>query len=576
MQERSAIDLGRGLTDTVPVPRWVSAILLVLMAVACGSSGHPVQDAGSSSIDGCAELLGNQATPTGDGRERDKLAACGERVLVQARLEGATPRGAELGRLAGGLYERAFRVEWRKDDGEAAVEAYHLAAQRLEAREGCEGALRGALLTGEIARDAQATYLELYRTERRLGNAGLPAQPPDAGAGGPADPAAVCRERVLAALSQLAAFRPAAGTLEAVDHALVGEGIVRGIDAGSAAPPVPVASSHRILSIKRWVGREDARIVIVLDKPAAFRVGDDASVAGAPRTYVDLEGVDGSGMQEELLTAGIVTKIRTEATIRGARVALELDGKAFRKVFALPEPYRLVMDIARTPPPRTGRLLRKVVVDPGHGGIDPGAIGPGGIREKDVTLAIAQKVAAALVRSGIEVVLTRDDDRLVTLEERTARANASSADLFISIHCNASEGHGRKGLETYVLDTAINDMAGRLAARENSTSAQANAELASILASMRMADQSTRSKHFAELLQRAALSSVRPMYPGAVDGGVHTAGFYVLVGARMPAVLFESSYISSTEEGPLLATDGYQSRLADGILNAVRAYGEGR
>lgn len=526
-----------------------------------------MQDAGSGGIDGCAALL------TSDNLERARLASCGERVLAQARLEGATPRGSELGHLAGALYERSYRSEWRKEDGDNAVEAYRLAALRLEGPEGCDGALRAAWLTGEIAHDAQATYLELYRTDRRLSESSPVVASSAASDAATAAPA--CAPRVLAALSQLAAFRPAAGTLEAVDRALIGEGVVQQkLDAGVAAP-VAVAS-HRILRIQKWVGREDARVVIVLDRPAAFRVGDDASVAGAPRTYVDLEGVDGSGMQEELVTAGIVTKIRTEATIRGARVALELDGKAFRKVFALPEPYRLVMDIARTPPQRSNRALRKVVLDPGHGGIDPGAIGPGGVREKDVTLAIAQKVASSLYRSGVDVVLTRDDDRLVTLEERTARANASGADLFLSIHCNASEGHGRKGVETYVLDTSSNDMAGRLAARENATSAQANAELASILASMRIADQSTRSKRFAELLQRTVISSIKPSYPGAVDGGVHTAGFYVLVGARMPAALLETSYISSNEEGPLLATDAYQSRLADGILNAIRAYGEGR
>ncbi|MFO0663841.1 MAG: N-acetylmuramoyl-L-alanine amidase [Polyangiaceae bacterium] len=545
-------------------------MLVVATLMGCGSSGHPVQDAGNSGTEACTALLQSNTT---EAPTRDRLSACGERMLAQTRLEGATPRGTELGHLAGALYERSYRIEWRKDDGDNAVEAYRLAAARLEGPEGCDGALRGAFLTGELARDAQATYLELYRIDRRLAEAASGRAPtlPLAEAGAPS---AVCRDRVTAALSQLAAFRPGPSTLEAVDRALIGEGIVQLKLDGGASPVAP--PSHRILRIQRWVGREDARVVIVLDRPAAFRVGDDASVAGAPRTYVDLEGVDGSGMQEELVTAGIVTRIRTESTIRGTRVALELDGKAFRKVFALPEPYRLVMDIARTPPSRSNRALRKVVLDPGHGGIDPGALGPGGIREKDVTLAIAQKVAAALVRAGVDVVLTRDDDRLVTLEERTARANASGADLFLSIHCNASEGHGRKGVETYVLDTSSNDMAGRLAARENATSAQANAELSSILASMRIADQSTRSKRFAELLQRAVLSSIRPSYPGAVDGGVHTAGFYVLVGARMPAVLFESSYISNTEEGPLLVTDAYQNRLADGILNAVRAYGEGR
>ena len=181
-----------------------------------------------------------------------------------------------------------------------------------------------------------------------------------------------------------------------------------------------------------------------------------------------------------------------------------------------------------------------------------------------------------LARDGMQVVLTRDDDRFVSLEERTARANAFSADLFVSIHCNAAENHAKRGVETYVLDTARDEMAGRIAARENATSAAAGAEIGSILASMRLADQSARSGRLADLLQRAALASLRGAYADAVDGGVHTAGFYVLVGARMPGVLFETSYISNPNEETRLASDDYEQRLADGIVNAVKAYREGR
>jgi N-acetylmuramoyl-L-alanine amidase len=119
-------------------------------------------------------------------------------------------------------------------------------------------------------------------------------------------------------------------------------------------------------------------------------------------------------------------------------------------------------------------------------------------------------------------------------------------------------------------------MEARVATRENATSAQATAELSSILASMRIADQSQRSAHLGELLQRAALASVRQVRPLAVDGGVHRAGFYVLVGARMPGVLFETSYISHPEEGVLLGTPDYRAHLADGITNAIRAYREGK
>jgi len=216
------------------------------------------------------------------------------------------------------------------------------------------------------------------------------------------------------------------------------------------------------------------------------------------------------------------------------------------------------------------------VLDPGHGGNDPGATGPTGLKEKDVTLAIAHRIAPVLARQGVEVTLTRDDDRYVTLEERTARANAYGADLFVSIHCNAAEKPGRKGVETYVLDTTANETAGKVAARENGTSQAATNEVAQLLASMRLADQATRSTRLAELLQRAGIASLSGQYDGVVDGGVHRAGFYVLVGARMPAVLFETSYISNAVEEQRLGSGDYQQRLADAVANAIKAYREGR
>jgi len=177
---------------------------------------------------------------------------------------------------------------------------------------------------------------------------------------------------------------------------------------------------------------------------------------------------------------------------------------------------------------------------------------------------------------GLTVLLTRDDDRYVPLEERTARANAFGADLFVSIHCNAAENRLRHGVETYVLDTTKDEIASRIAARENATSQAATAEIGSILASLRLADQANHSTHLADLLQHTAMVSLREAYHEVHDGGVHTAGFYVLVGARMPSILFETSYISNPAEETRLATEDYKQRLADAVVNAVRAYREGR
>jgi N-acetylmuramoyl-L-alanine amidase len=370
--------------------------------------------------------------------------------------------------------------------------------------------------------------------------------------------------------------------LDAIDRGLAGEGALALAALGALdAGPSRVHVAPRITRIEQWGGLEAARVVLHLDRSARFRVGDVGSSAGqGVRTYVELDGVELGGASKETPLSGIVSRIVAEATSTGSRVALDLSGPAYRRVFHLLEPFRVVIDIARNPPgsgPRgTGRAVERIAIDPGHGGNDPGAQGPSGLREKEVTLAVAHKLAPILARQGVQVTLTRDDDRYVTLEERTARANAFGADLFVSIHCNAAENKTKHGVETYVLDTTTSDMAGRVAARENATSQAASNEVAQLLASMRLADQATRSTRFAELLQRAGVASLGTQYPDVLDGGIHRAAFYVLVGARMPAVLFETSYISHSMEEQRLGAADYQQRLADGIANAVKAYREGR
>ena len=383
-------------------------------------------------------------------------------------------------------------------------------------------------------------------------------------------------------LGLLVAFRPPQRVLEAIDEGLAGEGAIAptlsaGTDAGVV---VSTVKAPQMVRIESWPGRDAARVVVVLDRPAIPRVGDEV-VAGtrAPRTFLDLDGVDLGSVIRDTPSDGVVTRIRAEATSTGSRVSLDLDGAGWRRVFYMHEPYRIIVDVARHPPGvkgRNARAVARVVLDPGHGGKDTGAVGPTGVREKDVTLDVAHRVAPVLAAQGVQVVLTRDDDRFVSLEERTARANAFNADLFVSIHCNASESRGRRGVETYVLDTTRDEIAARVAARENATTQAASAELASILGGMRMADEAQRSTRFAQLLQRASVTAMNMKFPDAVDGGVHTAGFYVLVGARMPSVLFETSYISNAAEEQRLGTPDYRQLVADAIANAVQAYREGR
>lgn len=520
---------------------WILTLLF-----ACGKGSTDAPDASDS--ERAQILLETDASMPARG----EAIALAHNIEAAAAKEGAGARAVSLHVTAGRLFERMWRIQHDPEDAKQADASYEAATRDPKAEGACDASFRRALLLGDIAGDAETTYKELYRASKRLATA-------------PAD----CKGKIADKMSELAPFRPAPKVLEAVDASLAAEGAL-------GEPIVPKGGPPKIVRVEQWPGKEAARIVIVLDKEATFRAGDEAGSGGArPRVFVELDGVD-RGEAREQTANGIVTHVGVKPTTTGTRVELDLDGSAFRRTFFLLEPYRVVVDIARHPPGTSKRAIAKVVLDPGHGGNDSGASGPTGLKEKDVTLDIARRVAPILVKDGMQVVLTRDDDRYVTLEERTARANQVAADLFLSIHCNAAENHARHGIETYVLDTTKDEIASRIAARENATSESASAELGTILASMRIADQASHSNHLADLMQRSAMASLKGAYADAVDGGVHPAGFYVLVGARMPAILFETSYISHPTEETRLASDDYKARLADAIVNAVRAYRDGR
>jgi N-acetylmuramoyl-L-alanine amidase len=502
---------------------------------------------------------------------RPDAISLAESVEGAAVREGAGVRAVELHSTAARLIERVWRVDARPQDATEALDMYRQAAKNPETGGACEAALAGARLAGDTVLDASTLYAELYRVVRRF----PPAPGADTGE-------SACRAQASRDLDLLAGFRPPQRVLEAIDEGLAGEGaigqvIARVLDSGTSVPVQPA----RLVRVESWSGIDSARVVLVLDRQAPYRVGDDVVAAiGIARTFVDLDGVDLGDVARDTRQNGIVERVRVETTSTGTRAVLDLDGRVYRHVFYMQEPFRIVIDIARHPPGtgRGTRTVARVVLDPGHGGKDAGAVGPTGVREKDVTLDVARRAAAVLEGQGLRVSLTRKDDRFVSLEERTALANAASGDLFVSIHCNASEGKGRHGVEVYVLDTTRDEIAARVAARENATTQAASAELASILGSMRLADDAQRSTRFAQLLERATMAAagVEVKYADLFDGGVHTAGFYVLVGARMPGVLFETSYLSNPSEEQRLGSADYRQLLADAIVNAVKAYREGR
>jgi N-acetylmuramoyl-L-alanine amidase len=565
--------------------RGAAIVLAVLVLSACSAR---------TSGSGIEELDLAHARSIADGQAvlppRAEALATAERVEGRAVREGAGVRAVALHATAARTFERVWRVEGREEDAQRAIALYRAASRDVGAAGACEAAAAGARLAGDLSHDPTAMYVQMHRVLRRFAPPRQPA----------AAPAPSCRRLVQDALALLVAFRPSDGVLEVVDEALARDEVIAaaaapftdsgapsGLDAPRAAvgpsPPsvgAAAADPPQVMRVESWAGRDAARVVVVLDRPAGYRVADEVPAGPSdPRIVLDLDGIELGSSPDDIPSQGIIKAIRTEVTRTGSRVRLDLDGHAWRRIFDLREPYRIVVDVARRPPGTPGaapRTVARVILDPGHGGSDKGARGPNGTEEKDVALDIARRVAPVLTGQGIEVELTRDDDSFVSLEERTARANAFAADLFVSIHCNASEGRARRGLETYILDTSRDEIALRVAARENATTQTAGGELASILGDMRIADGARRSRRLAQLLLRAASTSLQAKYGDVVDGGVHAAGFYVLVGARMPAVLFETSYISNATDERRLASVEYRQLLADAIANAVRAYREGR
>jgi N-acetylmuramoyl-L-alanine amidase len=223
-------------------------------------------------------------------------------------------------------------------------------------------------------------------------------------------------------------------------------------------------------------------------------------------------------------------------------------------------------------PVEGARAIRRVVVDAGHGGHDPGAIGPSRVREKTVTLAIARRLSKRLRAAGFEVVLTRNRDRYLALEERTAIANTARGDLFVSIHANAHPRRNRTGIETYFLNVTDDRYAARLAARENGLDLSNGDEVARILTDLNAKASAGTSQKLARLVQHEVCGGVRTRVGDVRDLGVKSALFYVLLGARMPAVLVETGFISNRAEERRLASPRYQDEVAAGIARAVIAF----
>ncbi len=414
----------------------------------------------------------------------------------------------------------------------------------------------------------------------------------------------------------------------------------------SAPPAQPRLAA--LSPIKYWSSDDYCRIVLESDAPVPFSAKVLPQGDGQERRLAIELGqsvIDQKSRQPVQVRTGLLKAIRPDQ-LGGetTRVVLDLSSFSGYKIFSLPDPFRVIVDIrggntgakdtriagpaaSVTPqiaqPPgdaatgkkntsdsartiislteqkkhsplsvvmpavststkgkskeklslaqQLGLGIRKIVIDPGHGGKDPGAMAFG-LKEKDIVLTVSKRVAKVLNETyRYEVVLTRTKDVFIPLEERTAIANTQKSDLFISIHTNAHSDQSKGGIETYFLNLATDANAMRVAALENATSTHSISEMQDILSTMMKNSKLDESTRLARFVQTNLISGLGRSYK-LRNLGVKQAPFYVLIGAEMPAILTEISFITNPEEAKLLQNDQYLDQIAAHIAAGIAAY----
>jgi N-acetylmuramoyl-L-alanine amidase len=223
-----------------------------------------------------------------------------------------------------------------------------------------------------------------------------------------------------------------------------------------------------------------------------------------------------------------------------------------------------------------GLKIGKIVIDPGHGGHDTGTIGPHGLEEKDLVLEVSLRLGKLLEsRLGAQVIYTRDDDSFIPLETRTAIANREGADLFISVHANSSRDPQARGVETYYLNFTSSPEALEVAARENAVSEENIHELQDLVKKIALKEKIEESREFAVDVDQSLHGGLKTKSPGLPDRGVKKAPFIVLIGANMPSILAEISFLSNPAEERRLKNADYQQRIAEALYRGVAKYVNG-
>jgi N-acetylmuramoyl-L-alanine amidase len=367
--------------------------------------------------------------------------------------------------------------------------------------------------------------------------------------------------------------------------------------------PLRVAAETTIRAVQREVLREVVRVTVEMDREVPFY---QERLANPARLFLDLKGTKTvASLQDAALRydSDVVREIRFGRHANSTtRIVVDVEDVGRYSVFTLYNPYRIVIDFERgaeppvrsAPPPapsigkpvapaansggefsvarQLGLGVSRIVIDPGHGGHDPGATAFA-VSEAELVLDIALRVEKLLQRQpGFEVVLTRRTDDYLGLDERTDIANREGADLFLSIHANASANAAARGVETYFLNFALNRQAEAVAARENAASGKTMNNLSGIIKAITLNSKLNESRDFAASIQRSLVSGLKPSNTGMKDLGVKQAPFVVLIGAAMPSVLAEISFVTNRQEARLLKSQAYRDRIAASLLAGIQKY----
>jgi N-acetylmuramoyl-L-alanine amidase len=297
--------------------------------------------------------------------------------------------------------------------------------------------------------------------------------------------------------------------------------------------------------------------------------------AAAPRGLVDPNAGDrataGNALPSPVATLPSANaKSRSKSVANGIKSASAAKPDLIQPI-PTPQPTRAGQStLTRT----LGLKIGRIVIDAGHGGHDTGTIGPTGLMEKDLCLDVGLRLGKIIQQRlpGADVVYTRSDDTFIPLEERTRIANEAKADLFISIHANSSHDHGARGIETYYLNLKASPDAMEVAARENATAQESVHDLEDLVKKIARSEKIDESREFAADIQESLAKRIQKNYKPVKDRGVRKAPFVVLIGADMPSILTEISFLSNPADEQLLKKPEHRQRVAEGLYQGVASY----